>query len=394
MMKKTLLILLCIPMIGFGQKTYVPDNNFEQALIDFGYDNVLDDSVFTSNIAGVKYLNVSNLNISELTGIEDFILLDTLNCSFNLVSSLDVSNNIELKWLACSYNQLTSIDLSNNINLKQFGAEENLLNSIDVSNNINLITLICHSNQLNNADVRNGNNLNSNWYTFSDNPQLFCINVDDPVYSNATWTVNTGMIDSTMSFSTNCSNVFSCADSLEVTDVIIDNTNLTMDIAIYNGFNSFINYPFVAFTIDANGDTIQGGNISLFGAFGLDTTWYNYSILSNTNPTYPLSMYFVYQNSAGAFVADTCILTYNAPTVINNNSFEITNQIIYPNPSTNILNIDGLSSETEYKIYNLIGSLIMSGKTNKAIDISDLIGGNYIIKILGNKQPIMKFIKQ
>ena len=47
-------------MIGFGQKTYVPDNNFEQALIDFGYDNVLDDSVFTSNIAGVKYLNVSN----------------------------------------------------------------------------------------------------------------------------------------------------------------------------------------------------------------------------------------------------------------------------------------------------------------------------------------------
>ena len=56
--------------------------------------------------------------------------------------------------------------------------------------------MICHSNQLNNADVRNGNNFNSNWYTFSDNPQLFCINVDDPVYSNATWTVNTGMIES------------------------------------------------------------------------------------------------------------------------------------------------------------------------------------------------------
>jgi hypothetical protein len=309
-MKKILLILLCLPFIGFGQKTYVPDNNFEQALINFGYDNVLDDSVFTSNIAVVKYLNVSNLNISELTGIEDFILLDTLNCSFNLLSALDVSNNIELKWLGCSYNQLTSIDLSNNIYLKQFGAEENLLNSIDVSNNINLITLICHSNQLNSADVRNGNNHNSNWYTFSDNPQLFCINVDDSVYSNSTWTVNTGMIDSTMFFSTNCSNVFSCADSLEVTDVIIDNANLTMNIAIYNGYNYFLNYPYVAFTIDANGDTIQSGNINLFGAFNFDTTWYNYTLSNVISPAYPLTFYFVYLD--GSLVTDTCILTYNS----------------------------------------------------------------------------------
>ena len=29
-MKKLLLILLCLPMIGFGQQTYVPDDNFEQ----------------------------------------------------------------------------------------------------------------------------------------------------------------------------------------------------------------------------------------------------------------------------------------------------------------------------------------------------------------------------
>jgi hypothetical protein len=326
-MKKTLLILLFIPIIGSAQKTYVPDNNFEQALIDFGYDNVLDDSVFTSNIAVVKYLNVSNLNISELTGIEDFILLDTLNCSFNLLSALDVSNNIELKWLACSYNQLTSIDLSNNIYLKQFGAEENLLNSIDVSNNINLITLICHSNQLNNADVRNGNNLNSNWYTFSDNPQLFCINVDDPVYSNATWTVNTGMIDSTMFFSANCSNVFSCVDSLEVTDVIIDNANLTMNIAVYNGYNYFLNYPYVSFTIDANGDTIQGGNINLFGAFNFDTTWYNYTLSNVISPAYPLTIYFVY--SYGSLVTDTCILTYNStPTAITDISVSSNRKLI------------------------------------------------------------------
>ena len=329
-MKKLLIILLCLPVIGFGQNTYVPDDNFEVYLENNGMGNgIMDDYVITANISGITQLYINNLNIADLTGIEDFILLDTLNCNFNLLSSLDVSNNIELKWLSCSYNQLTSIDLTNNIHLKEFSAEENLLNSIDVSNNINLITLICHSNQLNNADVRNGNNLNSNWYTFSDNPQLFCINVDDPVYSNATWTVNTGMIDSTMFFSSNCSNVFSCADSLEVTDVIIDNANLTMNIAIYNGYNSYLSMPYVAFTIDANGDTIQQGNMNSFGVYPLDTSWYNYSLSSAITPAYPLTMYFVYVVNIGGSVIDTCILTYNStPTAITDISVSSNRKLI------------------------------------------------------------------
>ena len=49
-MKKLLLLLLCVPLIGLAQQTYVPDDNFEQALINLGYDNVLDNYVNTSNI--------------------------------------------------------------------------------------------------------------------------------------------------------------------------------------------------------------------------------------------------------------------------------------------------------------------------------------------------------
>ena len=41
--------------------TYVPDDNFEQALIDLGYDNALDDSVLTANIDIVTELNVSGI---------------------------------------------------------------------------------------------------------------------------------------------------------------------------------------------------------------------------------------------------------------------------------------------------------------------------------------------
>ena len=40
----------------WGQNTYVPDDNFEQALIDLGYDDVLDDFVVTDSISGVTDL--------------------------------------------------------------------------------------------------------------------------------------------------------------------------------------------------------------------------------------------------------------------------------------------------------------------------------------------------
>ena len=40
-MKKRLLILLCFPFFGYAQRTYIPDNAFEQALINLDLDDVL-----------------------------------------------------------------------------------------------------------------------------------------------------------------------------------------------------------------------------------------------------------------------------------------------------------------------------------------------------------------
>ena len=52
--------------------TYVPDDVFEQKLIDLGYDDVLDDYVLTSNISSVQSLVFNNDDVSNLTGIEAF----------------------------------------------------------------------------------------------------------------------------------------------------------------------------------------------------------------------------------------------------------------------------------------------------------------------------------
>ena len=99
---------------------------------------------------------------------------------------------------------------------------------------------------------------------------------------------------------------------LDVTDVVIDNTNMTIDIAVYNGDTMDSHYPFIAYTIDALGDTIQNGNITWFVTPALDTSWYNYNILNPITPIYPLSVYFVYSNFTGPNPGeDTCILSYH-----------------------------------------------------------------------------------
>ena len=76
--------------------TYVPDDNFEQALIDLGYDTTLDDSVLTENISSLTTLDVSGKEISNLTGIEAFTALTVLKINTNKLTSVDLSKNTAL----------------------------------------------------------------------------------------------------------------------------------------------------------------------------------------------------------------------------------------------------------------------------------------------------------
>ena len=47
---KKLLLLLIIPFLSFGQQTYIPNDVFEQYLINAGLDDDMDNYVLTSNI--------------------------------------------------------------------------------------------------------------------------------------------------------------------------------------------------------------------------------------------------------------------------------------------------------------------------------------------------------
>ena len=221
-MKNLLIFLITLhgSWILSAQTTYIPDDNFEQALIDMGYDDVLDDYVLTANINTVDGLHLYNKGISDLTGIEDFTALETLNVNINQLSSLEIDQNVNLWMLVCNENQITQLDVSQNLDLTTLQCEDNLLSSLDVSNNVLLFQLNCGNNYITDLDLRNninleyfsydsyssypymqaiefidlrnGNNSNMQYCSIINNVNLKCIYVDNKNASHNNWHKNYG----------------------------------------------------------------------------------------------------------------------------------------------------------------------------------------------------------
>ena len=215
-MKKLLLILLCLPFIGFGQNVYIPDANFKAYLVGVPSINTNGDSEIQVSEANAysSYISPTGLNISDLTGIEAFISLTDLSIHSNQLTSLDLSLNTSLETLSCTNNQLTSLNLSQNIALTYLTCGNNQLTSLDLSNNINLVVLQCGNSQLQCLNIANGNNLNLSDCYISFCPLLYCIEADDSVYMNNNWQQHFNPIDSQYFFSNNCNNFCSSITSL------------------------------------------------------------------------------------------------------------------------------------------------------------------------------------
>jgi Leucine-rich repeat (LRR) protein len=242
--------------------TYVPDNNFEQALIDLGYDSgTLDDYVLTANINSITVLDVNNKGITDLTGIQDFVSLNELKCYSNVLATIDVSTLTNLTYLHVGntslttidvsqltnltylgigsnslttidvsaltnltdfnidYNSLTTIDVSQLTNLTSLHISNNSLITIDVSTLTNLTDLNVRNNSLTTLNVANGNNTNFTFYDSRSNPDLSCIIVDDASWSTSNWTQK----DATATFV----NGQAACDALYINETVFEE-NLTL----------------------------------------------------------------------------------------------------------------------------------------------------------------------
>lgn len=217
MRKTTYLILLLLigPFSAVAQYTSIPDSNFEQALIDFGVDSegILDGQILSADAAAETNLTVINRGITDLTGIEGFVNLTSLNVSYNSgltaldltantsltsidteectsLATLNISGLTNLTSLHLFNNDLTSLDLSTNTGLTELNLRYNNLSSLDLSANTVIESVEARNNALTVIDMRNGNNANVIYFRADFNPGP-CIMVDDVSEPNlAIWTLD------------------------------------------------------------------------------------------------------------------------------------------------------------------------------------------------------------
>lgn len=171
-------LLLGTPLAASAQDVEIneenfPDENFRNWLLeqDYGADGIITEE----EMKGTTYINVFGKNISSLQGIEHFTALEKLVCSFNALTTLDLSKNTALTSLDCYQNRqpatvnvsgctalttlncrnshITTLDASGCTALTELLCYGNQLTTLNVSGCTALTTLVCYNNQLTTLDV-------------------------------------------------------------------------------------------------------------------------------------------------------------------------------------------------------------------------------------------------
>ncbi|WP_026716568.1 T9SS type A sorting domain-containing protein [Flavobacterium gelidilacus] len=314
MKKLYFLVVFVVSFAAQAQIVNIPDANFKAALLSASY--MVNPPIASSQIPNsnfqvssynpidinnngeieqseallIKYLNVSGYNITDLTGIEYFVNLIVLSCSYNQLTSLDVSQNINLIKLQCTnsplstlnisqnlalstlwirYNQLTSLDVSQNINLEVLLCTNNLLTSLDVSQNPNLIQLQLFFNQISNLDVSQNPNLEglliyNNSLSTLDLSQNSFLNYLNCNYNqiNTLYIKNNNAYWQYLSFYSNPNLQYICADDEDI--------NLIQQSIISYGYNNCHVNTYCSFNPNGTFYTIEGNSKLDFDNNGCD----------------------------------------------------------------------------------------------------------------------------
>ncbi|TGD57119.1 DUF7619 domain-containing protein [Flavobacterium humi] len=186
-MKKILLLLFLLTGIAQAQIVNIPDANFKARLLSASPavhvgSNVNPDSSATPGIyttidtngdgeiqvteaQNIIYLRLATLgtgatnHIASLQGIEAFTNLQTLYCSDNHLTTLNLDGMANLKFVNCSKNWLTSISTVGCTALTGLSIQNNALTGIDVTTIPNLQTLTITHNSVTSLDLSSLQNL-------------------------------------------------------------------------------------------------------------------------------------------------------------------------------------------------------------------------------------------
>ena len=426
-------VLICFIYAGISaQNTYVPDDSFEQYLIWLEIDDVLDDSVLTTNIVDVQSLHLAYSSIHDLTGLEGFLSLDTLSiselqnsdisyldmslvpwlkyldcynqngqidsinlsqntdlqfldASGNTITDLDLSNNTMLEYLTCNFNQISDIDLGNNLHLKDISMSNNSLTSLDLAFNDSLISLSCSGNAITELDLSNKPNLE---FVFCEDNTLSVLELSNVPELVRVWCTGNQISELDVLNKPNLEQLMAGDNLLTSLDLsscgsliwIWLYSNQLFELNVANGLNAYMaGFPgggieyIPNFTDNPNLTCITVDNVEH------STEWWNtegYPIFNNPNGYVSIdsSMYFS-SDCASALVDELTSETV----------------LIYPNPAKNhiTVNLNGIEETISIlKMYDSSSKLVFEKRSTStlAIDVSGFAKGLYLLELTTDEQ--------
>lgn len=430
------------------------DVNFKSALVNNGNINTNGDTeIQCSEAAAYSFiLNLGNLNISDLTGVEAFTSIPELRASNNQITSLDltgmtaiekvivndnqintitISGTPNLKDLQLKNNQLATIDLTNVSSLESLIVSENVLTALDVSNNPGLLGLACDNNSLSSLDVTSNTNLTQ---LFCNNNTISFLNITNLTNLNRLFCQFNSLVDLDISTNTGLQELLANDNSLNALDtsnavlleqLFIQNNNIfSIDLTnspnlfvlycsnnIFNTLNVTNNINLQAIVCDNNDLTALdlSFNSVLVGAICNDNNLSSLTI-ANGNNTNIMNANFVVTNNPNLLCIEVDNVAYSDANWTNKDAvasygtncatlsvstFAIETIAVYPNPVKHTLNIAIPTELNTISIYTLDGKEVLKTKY-KSIAVSNLQSGVYLIKIedVSGKQFTKRFVKQ
>ncbi len=140
-------------------ETNFPDENFRE-YVKKEFDTSKNDFLSTAEIAAANTIFVTGKPITSIEGIAYFTALTDLYCSNTKLTTLDTSHNTKLVSLECNDTPtLTSLNVSQNTELKVLRCNNNALADLDLTNNTALEKLECGENEFTTLDLSKNTSL-------------------------------------------------------------------------------------------------------------------------------------------------------------------------------------------------------------------------------------------
>ncbi|RDK88672.1 T9SS type A sorting domain-containing protein [Marinirhabdus gelatinilytica] len=190
-MKKLLLLLLLVTGAASAQIVNIPDPAFKAELIADGVDTNMDGEIQVTEAMATIAIDLETLEITDLTGIEAFVNLETFQSIHISPTVVDLTSNINLTQVEIvdsAISPIASIDISSCTALEELIISGTSITSLDCTTNVNLTALYIAGNSLlETVFIKNGSDESSNmgpgsWlenWLFGNNPSLLYVCADE-----------------------------------------------------------------------------------------------------------------------------------------------------------------------------------------------------------------------